>query len=54
MTGRSEERIGFRYNRNASNNIEINPTQAMAVKLSFELYADRESMQGNIYKTRNV
>ena len=44
MTEKTQKRIAFGYNRNASNRIEINETQALAVKLLYELYADGESM----------
>ena len=45
MTEKVQKRIVFGYNRNALNRFEINQSQALAVKLLFELYADGESMQ---------
>ncbi|MCX7922028.1 MAG: hypothetical protein N3B21_08470 [Clostridia bacterium] len=40
---RIQKWIAFVYNRNSANNIEVNPTQVMAVKLLYELYAEKEN-----------
>lgn len=40
-----QKRIAFGYDRNAINQIVINPPQAQAVRLIFELYADGQSLE---------
>lgn len=44
MAERTQKRIAFGYKRNAANGNEVNPTQVMAAKLLYELYADKESV----------
>ena len=45
MSEKIQKRIAFGYNRGFSNKIEVNPIQAMVVKLLFELCNKIKSVQ---------
>jgi site-specific DNA recombinase len=45
MTGKTQRRIAFGYNRGPVNQIEINEAQALTVKLLYEYYAEGLSLR---------
>ncbi len=49
-----QKRISFGYNRGPANQIELHPTQALAVKLIYESYADRQSIASIIKMMENA